>query len=90
LTQHDTHPPSVIEQELGRKIEENGMLHSKIFDLEHENEVTLKTLTLRIDELVQENGRLMGIKNHHSILSPPASIAGSSSTWLFLSPNYYI
>uniref|UniRef100_A0A914D4C8 Protein phosphatase 1 regulatory subunit 21 N-terminal domain-containing protein n=1 Tax=Acrobeloides nanus TaxID=290746 RepID=A0A914D4C8_9BILA len=49
---------TVLEQELERKLLENGELHSKLFDLERQNESIVADLTQRISALEQENVRL--------------------------------
>lgn len=47
-----------MEQELERKLTENGQLHSKLFELEKEQENVVGGLLARIEQLERDNAEL--------------------------------
>ncbi|KAI1723853.1 putative coiled-coil domain-containing protein domain-containing protein [Ditylenchus destructor] len=62
-------PMLILEQELERKLVENGELHSKLFDIEKQHDAVVGKLVQRIDQLELENEKLQKAQDNSVIAS---------------------
>lgn len=76
-----TDPQLVMEQELERKLIENVQLHTKLFELEKEQENVVGGLLARIEQLERENSEL-GKQSTliQSALNPSSNSMASTSS----------
>uniref|UniRef100_A0A915D789 Protein phosphatase 1 regulatory subunit 21 n=1 Tax=Ditylenchus dipsaci TaxID=166011 RepID=A0A915D789_9BILA len=72
-------PILVMEQELERKLIENGELHSKIFDIEKQHDSVVNKLVQKIDQLELENINLKKSSSESPLPSTSSQKPSSSS-----------